>query len=510
MKKRKYILLLFSLFCLVNTQASNHLKWVNKFLAEYQVENQIDHIRPIYNDYAEIYKSSCIEGACCDKLDIINIKKKAIVSDVHENMSLTKGGYILFNDELPLVSEEDTFCFGNLKDRKINGDTILLDKVFEFYPMKDNFIAYRRFDSTYTSMEMVLYKKGNVVQRDTFSSWPKDYCDVSYICDKYRLVLSSHKLYDENLNVVLEGDIKEYVYGFHSNGYSVKFPNNRSIFLYADNDVSIYDDKCKKRHVIPKAVMNKLEQCNDDVYEFCVGFLWKKKLIMTRQGTKEPGGYLLRAYKLDGTPVIPDKHKFSGYFRNILFYDNKEETFAVTMDGTKINRIKLGKCSLEKSGKRWILKSRLSTDSIDLITGLNSNQHIGIKKGMYNGIIDKNGNTILPTRFDVIFMFKKFYLGWVKSKFMIYDKNSKVLADYNMDDYLRDGHDDYIYVDNNGLYPYRRQYSIYKEGEGKYRYWLRNKKKSKVFYADEINTEDLSNRYLPIKKDGIWQYLEIK
>ncbi len=51
---------------------------------------------------------------------------------------------------------------------------------------------------------------------------------------------------------------------------------------------------------------------------------------------------------------------------------------------------------------------------------------------------------------------------------------------------------------------------FFKIEDGKYQYFLRKKKKSKAFYADDIDTADLSNKYLPIKKDGIWQYLEIK
>ena len=499
MKKRKYILLLFSLFCLVNTQASNHLKWANKFLAEYQVENQIGQISPIYNGYAKIYKPNCID--CCSNFDIIDIKKKAIVSDVHENMSLTKVGYILFYDDLPQVSEEDTFCFGNLKDRKIKGDTILLDNVFEFYPMKDNFIAYRKLDPTYTSIERVLYKKGNVVQRDTFSSWPKDYCDV-YIYDKYRLVRSSHKLYDENLNVVLEGDIRPTKHILCHNGFVEYYPMYTSFFLHKDGKIFIFNDKCGKKQVLP---MTEEELCGvkeKDESEWCRGFIWEKKLIVTEY--QRAGHLHLRVFKLDGTPLTPEKHNFSGYFKNILFYDNKEETFAVTMDGTKINRIKLGKCSLEKSGKKWILKSRLSTDSIDLITGLNSNQHIGIKKGMYNGIIDKNGNTIIPTHFDDIYIDKPYYIGIKDWKSNFYDKRGKLLAD-RMPEYLRS--DDYLIKPDSHHY---HTHYVFDEGNGKYRYFHRNKKKSKVFYADEINTLDLSNRYLPIKKDGIWQYLEIK
>ena len=89
----------------------------------------------------------------------------------------------------------------------------------------------------------------------------------------------------------------------------------------------------------------------------------------------------------------------------------------------------------------------------------------------------------------------------------LYDKNGKQLAK-GMSEFIVD--EDFFEGTYERYKPDLFRYFIFKEGENKYRYWLRNKKKSKVFYADEINTEDLSNRYLPIKKDGIWQYLEIK
>ena len=44
--------------------------------------------------------------------------------------------------------------------------------------------------------------------------------------------------------------------------------------------------------------------------------------------------------------------------------------------------------------------------------------------------------------------------------------------------------------------------------DGKYKYFLRKKKKSKVFYADEINTEGLSIGFCLLRKTefgSIWK-----
>ena len=490
------ILIFFFLLCYNQIEASNNLRWLNKVIKEYQTE-KYELIGPLLNGCIKIDKSNCYDGVCCDKVDLLDMKNKTIVSDIPKNMRLTKGGYILLNQKLPLEPEEDTLCFSIFGSRKFRGDTILLDNVVAFYPMKDNFIAYRRIGTTDTIQERVLYKKKHLIQRDTClsCSCPYENCDMFYIYHKYRFCRSTHQLYDENLNVVLEGDIRKKEAYVGRSGFWGSFPYYKSFFLYSDEGIAIYDEKCRKRYVIPKAVMKQLEHYEDSYVQYCDGIIWDKNLIITDRPKAGTLRIYHRAYKLDGTPVTPDENSFSGYFKNFFIYDDGKESFAGTMDGTKIKHIKLGKCNLEKSGKKWILKRPLSTDTIDLITGLNSDQHIGIKKGDSIGIVNKKGKTILPVCFDKIYIEKLYYIGVKQEKYTVFSKKGEVLVE---------GKDDII-CSERSEFDYE-----YCENEKKYRYYIRNKKKSKVFYADEINTEAFSNRFLPIKKDGIWQYLEIK
>ena len=500
MKKRKYILLLFSLFCLVNTQASNHLKWVNKVLKEHQIKFGIRGLSPIFNGYA--FLESCNKDDIESPIGIhsyIDIKNRVfeVGYEGYQVMDIIRGGYVIYDagetDENGFKIYEGT----NLGIKKLGGETVT-DSVYEWLSAPNFFIVYKKIANTDTLVKMTIYKEGKPIHSDTcFYEIGIGPYGARIIYDRYCWLKG--KLYDENFKKVIDEDVSAGVVEMPHHDFIETYPNNYSFFAFSKDSMNIYNKKCKKKYVAPLNI----KKDDNGFHCYNVSFLWDKKLIVMCR----------RVYNLEGVAVSPKSHYFSGYFKDYLIYDKQEEAFASTIDGFSTPKIKLGKCSLEKSGKKWVLKSPLSTDSIDLIIGLNSDKHIGIKVGKYIGIIDRDGKSILPICYDKIYIDKLYYIGQKGYEYVLFNKKGKLLAD-GMTEIMtedEDGFTDSSYGISNSI-PYgdRFRYVIFKEGKNKYRYWLRNKKKSKAFYADDINTADLSNKYLPIKKDGIWQYLEIK
>ena len=490
------------MFCLVNTQASNDLKWVNKVLKEHQIKYKIRGLSPIYKGYAllESYDKAYTGMVFAPGIEsYIDIKNREFEVDYqgYQVDDITMGEYILYDAG---ETDENGFKLYNGSNRgirKFGGETVT-DSVYEWQTARNFFIVYKKIANTDTLVKMTIYKEGKSIHSDTcFYEIGIGPYGAHFIYDRYCWIKG--KLYDENLKKVIDEDVDAGVVEMPHHDFIEMYPNNYSFFAFLKDSMNIYNEKCKKKYVVPL----KIQKDDNGYHCYNVSFLWDKKLIvMCRRG-----------YNLKGVAVTPKNHYFSGYFKDYLIYDKQEEAFASTIDGFSTPKIKLGKCSLEKSGKKWVLKSPLSTDSIDLIIGLNSDKHIGIKVGKYIGIIDRDGKSILPICYDKIYIDKLYYIGQKGYEYVLFNKKGKLLAE-GMTEIMtedEDGFTDSSYGISNSI-PYgdRFRYVIFKEGKNKYRYWLRNKKKSKAFYADDINTADLSNRFLPIKKDGIWQFLEIK
>ena len=496
MKSTLYILILF-LFGIANIQATNRIKKTNNFLKEFQKEKEIYDLYPIYNGYGLMrhpdtldHYSSLYGTYVYFQFACIDIKKRRLINNKDTFDSFISKGSFIFQVAGYEAEYPEDERMGKIAN--INGET-LLDSVTNWYLFRNHFFTLRHAGAD-TIFEISLYKAGRLIRKDTIHS-DLDYINslgldgliiVSFVHNKYCWINGS--LYDENLNKVL-ADTDWGTFEMAHHNYFEIYPKNLFFYMWSGNRMTIYNKRCKKKYTIPF----------DKEHIDRPSILLNKKIIVLDR----------RVYDLKGTPITPEDHYFSGYYNKFLIYNNNEETFVMTMDKRQSQQIKLGKCRLEKTGKKWLLRTPTSTDTIDNITGINSDEHIGISVGNKLGIINKNGNTIIPPYYDEILIDKLYYIGMDKYGFPydLYDKNGKQLAK-GMSEFIVD--EDFFEGTYERYKPDLFRYFIFKEGENKYRYWLRNKKKSKVFYADEINTEDLSNRYLPIKKDGIWQYLEIK
>ncbi|MCR5567651.1 MAG: hypothetical protein K6G31_00075 [Paludibacteraceae bacterium] len=492
MKSTLYILILF-LFGIANIQAANRIKKANNFLKDFQKgkEVKINYLCSIYNGYGLMEYSDSLRHYAC-----IDIKKRKLINNKDTfDPFFSKGGFVFQNAGYTgyhtRYSEHERIG----KIVNINGET-LLDSVTNWYLFRNHFLALRHAGAD-TIFEISLYKARRLIRKDTIHS-DLDYIYslglldgliiVSFVHNKYCWINGS--LYDENLNKVLADTDWGTLEMAHHNYFEI-YPKNLFFYTWSGNRMTIYNKRCKKKYTIPF----------DKEHIDRPSILLNKKIIVFR-----------RVYDFKGVPITPEKHYFSGYYNKFLIYNNNEETFVMTLDKTQFQQIKLGKCRLEKTEKKWLLRTPTSTDTLDNITGLNSDEHIGISVGNKLGIINKKGNTIIPPYYDEILIDKLYYIGIDKYGFPyhsydLYDKNGKQLAK-GMSEFIVD--EDFFEGTYERYKPDLFRYFIFKEGENKYRYWLRNKKKSKVFYADDIDTEDLSNRFLPIMKDGVWQYLEIK
>lgn len=497
------------MFGIANIQAANRIKKTNNFLREIQKEKRLYGLNPIYNDYGLIaYQDTfghynSLSGTYIDfRYACIDIKRRKLIyiKDCFDNF-IAKGGYVF--QDVGYKAEYPDEIMGRIAN--INGET-LLDSVTNWYLFRDHFFTHKTINNLFV---FSLYKAGGLIRKDTIRDY--DYCspcgynyaipiDIFFVHNKYYWINGS--LYDEKLNKVLaDADWGNFEMAHHN--YMEMYPKDLSFYTLSGDRMTLYNKRCKKKYTIPFET-SRWNESSD--FSEPASILWNKKLIVLNR----------RVYDFKGAPITPEKHYFSGYYNKFLIYNNNEETFVMTLDKTQFQQIKLGKCRLEKTEKKWLLRTPTSTDTLDNITGLNSDKHIGTSVGNKLGIINNNGETIIPPDYDIILIDKLYYIG-IKLEYGfpydLYDKKGKLLAK-GMSKFIVDTQDTENRYYCGGVYDIYKpdvfQYFIFKEGENKYRYWLRNKKKSKVFYADEINTEDLSNRYLPIKKDGIWQYLEIK
>lgn len=488
MKSTLYILILF-LFGIANIQAANRIKRVNKYLKDFQKEIKIDRLHPIYHGYGlmayldtrYIYRNEYT----------IDIKKRKLINNKDTfDPFIAKGGFV-FQDAGYEAEYPDDEIMGKITN--INGET-LLDSVTDWLPSKKHFLTFRHAGAD-TTFEISSYKHGRLIRKDTIHSDLQNsqmYGLIAHSVVHNKYCWISGSLYDEKLNKLLTNAGWGTFEMSHHN-YREIYPKNLYIYTLSGDSITFYNKRCKKKYTIDR-----------NYWSFDLpSIMWDKKLIVLDR----------RGYDLKGTPITPENHYFSGYYNKYLIYNNNEETFAMTLDKTQSKKIKLGRCRLEKNEKKWVLRTPTSTDTLDNITGINSDKHIGISVGNKIGIIDKNGKTIVPPCYREILIDNLYYIGNKNEygPYDLYDKNGTLLAK-GMDEFIHSEsqRDPYELPIEYRYEPDRFRYFIFKESENKYRYWLRNKKKSKVFYADDINTPDLSNRYLPIKKDGVWQYLEIK
>ncbi len=487
-------MLILFLFGIANIQAANRIEKTNDFIKGIQKEIKLDFLYPIYNGY-------CMIGCLYDYREnyrnrytkyTIDIKKRKLININTFVRLIAKGGFVFQDAGYEAEYPEDEIMG---KITNINGET-LLDSVTDWLLSKKHFLTFRHAGAD-TTFEISSYKNGRLIRKDTIHSDLQQYNVGMYgliahsvVHNKYCWINGS--LYDEKLNKLLTNAGWGTFEMSHHN-YREIYPKNLYIYTLSGDSITFYNKRCKKKYTIDR-----------NYWSYGLpSIMWDKKLIVLDR----------RGYDLKGTPITPENHYFSGYYNKYLIYNNNEETFAMTLDKTQSKKIKLGRCRLEKNGKKWVLRTPTSTDTLDNITGINSDKHIGISVGNKIGIIDKNGNTIVPPCYREILIDNLYYIGNKNEygHYDLYDKNGTLLAK-GMDEFLDNEiqRDPYELPIEYGYKPDRFRYFIFKESENKYRYFLRKKKKSKVFYADDINLRDLSNRFLPIKKDGIWQFLEIK
>ena len=491
------IIVLLHLF-ISNIHAVDRVKKINKYLSEITSSKGIEKLYPLYNGYAYIYckdTNSLIREAW---LDGNELKIKYLPEDTeHRDVFIAYGGYACLRAERSL----------HLHLYKVDG-TRIFDDIDKFTPFYQHLSIYRQ-------NETLLYKKGKL----TSIRRPKG-CSLTYLLsgevlhNKF-LNADGSCVYDKKLKIVTkETDYIETekmnfknTKNFHKI-YSNK--NNYSFitwFNWSEGQAlfTINNEKhTKKEDIILPYLDNHVEI---SIYE-------KKGLIEQRLVDNWWGERYLQKdvvyRKENGDSIMPENYRFTGYFKNYILCENDTGTSAITLSGEETSQIKLGKCLLNKIGRKWVLNSFSSIDSIEYVTGLNSDKYIGITINGKNGIIDKDGNMIVePDKYEIFIDKLYFVCRTANSTYWIYDKKGNIIGKDLLDFYF----DHLDLEDETSAFRYKTDkyhYMFFKIEDGKYRYFLRKKKKSKVFYADEINTEDLSNRYLPIKKDGIWQYLEIK
>ena len=277
---------------------------------------------------------------------------------------------------------------------------------------------------------------------------------------------------------------------------------NSSIFDINSKNVFVYDHKLKKKLTVNYPSQDSVH------FSFCYTTLLPGDSLLavySYYGEKE--GNIV--YTTDLEAVTPIGDNFTGFFKDYLLYDHANETSAVKTDRKPTTEIKLGRYRLKKHNAKWTLNTPFTTDCFDRLTGLNNNKYLGVVAGSKVGILGEHGSLILPPKFKEIFIDKIYFIGLTtEDTYEVYDKKGNLIGK-NFLDFFYDEYDKEDEPDRQTGKD-RYHYFFFKLEDGKYQYFLRKKKKTKVFYADEINTEDLSNRFLPIMKDGVWQYLEIK
>ncbi|MCR5567708.1 MAG: hypothetical protein K6G31_00360 [Paludibacteraceae bacterium] len=506
MKNICIILFIFFLN-LTNVEASLRIKRINRYLKDcskittsgnHKIK-EIVRLHSIYNDYAVlIYKDSLSSEYALAWLDLKHLntidfpeKHREWDGTLHYSTDIAAGSLTCINNEI----------------QKIGGKT-LIDSIEYILPFKKNLIAVR-FPDPREIGELVFIKTvpHAIVKRGIRPcAFPDEY---EIISNKY-FTIGAH-LYDDKLRLRLDGnDNEEGICGEiiirNRRGFTEIYPEkeNQSIFFFNDksDNIFVYDHKLKKKLTINFPFEDTVH------YYYCNATLLHDDSLLTLvcsyRGREERSDVV---FTTNGEAITPIGDNFTGFFKDYLLYDHANETSAVKTDRKPTTEIKLGRYRLKKHNAKWTLNTPFTTDCFDRLTGLNNNKYLGVVTGSKVGIIGEHGNLILPPKFEKIFIDKLYFICLTTKKtYEVYDKKGNLIGE----NFLR------FFCENEEnrsgleLGEYTYHYFFFKLEDGKYQYFLRKKKKSKVFYADEINTEDLSNKYLPIKKDGIWQYLEIK
>ena len=471
-----------------NIHAVDRVKRINNFIKKGpNVITSCNYLGPLYKDYAFIfYNKEAYEYPMDGWIDVKNLK---IIDDTVTNKCIKN----LF------IAYDGFVDFGSIV-YKIDG-TEYSDKIENFIPFHKNLILTK---SDTTGFDIVLYKRGNVVSRSHNEDYGKSRFEIVYndffILDDD----TTSTLYDKNLNLLIKGVyICKSISKINQGGFYELYPRkeHQYFFCFCDkkNTIIAYDRKARKKMEIPFKYDSKLEHHWDEAT-----FFSEKKYAVLGNMTH----YVVNI--TTGRPIIPTKYNFIGYFKENLICEYNNKTLAITTEGETTSQIKVGKYCMVDCGTKWILKTPFYTDSIEKLNGLNSDEYIGVTIKGKLGIIGKKGNIIVPPQYQEIFIDKFYFVCHsTKDTYDIYDKKGKLYGKDLLAFYFDETDIEYQNF-SSGFKIDRNHYMFFKIEDGKYQYFLRNKKKSKVFYADEFNTEDLSNRFLPIKKDGIWQYLEIK
>lgn len=506
MKNICIILILFFLN-LTNVEASLRVKRINRYLKDYSKIttsgnhkiNRISNLYPIYNDYAVlIYQDSLSSEYALAWLDL----KHMNTIDFPEEDRI----YSFYGGVPTFTAAGGLTCINN-EIQKIGGKT-LIDSIEYILPFKKNLIAVR-FPDPREIGELVFIKTvpHAIVKRGISPcAFPDEY---EIISNKY-FTIGAH-LYDDKLRLRLDGnDNEEGICGEiiirNRRGFTEIYPEkeNQSIFFFNDksDNIFVYDHKLKKKLTINFPFEDTVH------YYYCNATLLHDDSLLTLvcsyRGREEWSDVV---FTTNGEAITPIGDNFTGIFKDYLLYDHANETSAVKTDRKPTTEIKLGRYRLKKHNAKWTLNTPFTTDCFDRLTGLNNNKYLGVVTGSKVGILGEHGNLILPPKFEKIFIDKLYFICLTTKKtYEVYDKKGNLIGE----NFLR------FFCENEEnrsgleLGEYTYHYFFFKLEDGKYQYFLRKKKKSKVFYADDIYTRDLSNRFLPIMKDGVWQYLEIK
>ena len=501
MKNICIILFIFFLN-LTNVEASLRIKRINRYLKDcskittsgnHKIK-EIVRLHSIYNDYAVlIYKDSLSSEYALAWLDLKHLntidfpeKHREWDGTPHYSTYIAAGGLYWLDGTIQKI-----------------GGTTLLDSLVRIIPFKDNIIAFRVPDSS--DIGELVFIKTTPRHSHQYDYGYQIECGI--ICNKY--FKYAYDLYDDKLRLRLEG---------HENGFCGEtlhrgrsgfieiYPEkeNQSIFFFnhKSDNIFVYDHKLKK-----KLTVNYPSQ--DTVFNmFCaMTLLHGDSLLMLLSEYR--GKRFHMVYTTDLEAVTPIGDNFTGFFKDYLLYDHANETSAVKTDRKPTTEIKLGRYRLKKHNAKWTLNTPFTTDCFDRLTGLNNNKYLGVVAGSKVGILGEHGSLILPPKFKEIFIDKIYFIGLTtEDTYEVYDKKGNLIGK-NFLDFFYDEYDKEDKLDRQTGKD-RFHYFFFKLEDGKYQYFLRKKKKTKVFYSDDIDTEDLSNRFLPIMKDGVWQYLEIK
>ena len=508
--KRTSLLLIILAISYFNIQAIPHTKRINDYLISCRntttsnghIIKNIINLYPLYNGYSYIkyedsYNQERIGWLDVKNLRVIDLPQKFTWSDAF----IAKGGFAI------LMRLPENYHTNESKYKllyKIDGNYIL-DNVIEFVPFFKHFAIYRYIEPGHT-LQFILFKNGELSfgtsEKETHST-----IHSNIIFNKY--LSFADTLYNRNLK-----HISGYIGGIGENERRLRgtffdtYPHNDNhIFLNCliDNDDAVIYTNEKFKKEITFYLPDSTE------FDYDEGYLFKDdKYIVLKHNTVH-----VVYNTLSRKPITPLNHDFTGFFKDYLLHNYNHETFATSTTGIQEKQIKLGKHFLEKIGRKWLYSSPVLSDSIDCVIGLNNDNYIGVNIKNKVGIINKKGNITIYPSYEQIYIDNLYFICRTEKKeFDIYDKDGNNIGK-NLKEIYYDNLDDrsfpYEFLYCNNKYKIDKyHYMFFKLEDGKYRYFLRKKKKSKVFYADEINTEDLSNKYLPIKKDGIWQYLEIK